>query len=195
MGSCCPVGRRANMSQIQCRVGEWVFRWKAVPRGMEGTTHVEIRLGDQVHKEIEIHWKRDSSGIWISLPQRLIGFNLSGSKEDESPMEYEISQRGVIQEWSQISLSYGAEEVQVASLHQSKTIRVRAQMPGKIIRVVAKEGQLIQKGQSLVVMEAMKMENEIRASQAGKITQVKVLEGQTVETGADLILMESGAST
>ena len=54
---------------------------------------------------------------------------------------------------------------------------------------VLKEGQEVKAGQELVVIEAMKMENEIRASAAGKVEAVKVTEGQAVESGADLILM------
>jgi biotin carboxyl carrier protein len=48
----------------------------------------------------------------------------------------------------------------------------------------------VERGQPLLVMEAMKMENEIRASQAGKVIAVKVSEGQAVETGADLMNLE-----
>ena len=67
-----------------------------------------------------------------------------------------------------------------------KSARVRAQMPGKILRISVKIGEVVEKGQTLMVMEAMKMENEIRATQSGLIDQVKVSEGQAVETGADL---------
>lgn len=63
---------------------------------------------------------------------------------------------------------------------------VRAQMPGKILRVNVKEGATVEKGQSIIVMEAMKMENEIKAPQAGRVQGLKISEGQAVETGAEL---------
>ena len=62
-------------------------------------------------------------------------------------------------------------------------------MPGKIIRVLVQEGAEVQKDQPLLVMEAMKMENEIRSPQNGVVGQLKVSEGSTVESGADLIIL------
>lgn len=68
--------------------------------------------------------------------------------------------------------------------------RVQAPMPGKIVRVLVPVGQEVAAGQGLVVMEAMKMENELRAARAGRVREVKVAEGQTVETGALLVVLE-----
>jgi biotin carboxyl carrier protein len=67
---------------------------------------------------------------------------------------------------------------------------VNAPMPGKIVRVVAAAGQEVRAGECLVVMEAMKMENEIRSPRDGRIKDVLVKEGQAVESGALLILVE-----
>ena len=63
-------------------------------------------------------------------------------------------------------------------------------MPGKIVRVPAAAGQEVRAGECLVVMEAMKMENEIRSPRAGRVKDVLVKEGQAVESGALLILVE-----
>ncbi len=60
-------------------------------------------------------------------------------------------------------------------------------MPGKILRVSVKPGDQVKKGQSIIVMEAMKMENEIKSPQDGVIKEVKVHVGQAVETGAELL--------
>lgn len=65
--------------------------------------------------------------------------------------------------------------------------RVRAAMPGRVVRVLVAEGDLVEKGAPLVVLEAMKMENEIRATRGGTVESVFVSDGQTVESGADLI--------
>ena len=70
------------------------------------------------------------------------------------------------------------------------TARVQAPMPGKIVRVLAGAGDEVSAGQGLVVMEAMKMENEIRAPRAGRVKETPVREGQAVETGALLVLLE-----
>jgi biotin carboxyl carrier protein len=68
--------------------------------------------------------------------------------------------------------------------------RVQAPMPGKLVRVLVTEGQDVGAGQGLVVMEAMKMENEIRAPRAGRVKEAPVREGQAVDTGALLVLLE-----
>ncbi len=68
--------------------------------------------------------------------------------------------------------------------------RVLAPMPGKIVRVTAAAGREVKAGDALLVMEAMKMENEIRAPRDGVVKEVAVQEQQAVETGALLILLE-----
>jgi biotin carboxyl carrier protein len=68
--------------------------------------------------------------------------------------------------------------------------RVQAPMPGKIVRVVAAPAQAVKAGECLLVMEAMKMENEIRSPRDGVVKDVLVKEGQAVESGALLILVE-----
>lgn len=60
-------------------------------------------------------------------------------------------------------------------------------MPGKIVKVLTKEGETVAEGQTLLVMEAMKMQNELKSPCAGTVAKVHVEEGGTVETGARLI--------
>ena len=62
-----------------------------------------------------------------------------------------------------------------------------APMPGLIVRVNVAPGETVQPGQGLVVMEAMKMENELRVPAAGTVTAVRVTPGQAVEKGAILV--------
>ena len=64
---------------------------------------------------------------------------------------------------------------------------VRAPMPGMVLRVEVESGQKVASGSGLLVLEAMKMENEIRAGSAGVIKQIFVRPGQAVEKGADLL--------
>jgi biotin carboxyl carrier protein len=63
---------------------------------------------------------------------------------------------------------------------------IRAMMPGRIVRVSVKKGDSVQKGTSLLVLEAMKMENDIQAPADGVIDALFVEAGQTVESGAEL---------
>lgn len=64
-------------------------------------------------------------------------------------------------------------------------------MPGKIVKVFVKPGDLVKEGDPLLIMEAMKMENEMRATRACKIKEVKVKAGDAVESGADLVTFEN----
>jgi len=64
---------------------------------------------------------------------------------------------------------------------------IRAMMPGRIVRVMVRKGEPVRKGSVLLVLEAMKMENEIQAPGDGTVDQVFVEDGQTVERGAELV--------
>lgn len=61
--------------------------------------------------------------------------------------------------------------------------QVVAPMPGKIIRILVKTGDEVPAGQGLLVVEAMKMQNEIRAPKSGIVERLSVIEGQTVNAG------------
>ncbi|MCB9228666.1 MAG: acetyl-CoA carboxylase biotin carboxyl carrier protein subunit [Deltaproteobacteria bacterium] len=69
---------------------------------------------------------------------------------------------------------------------------IRSPMTGRIIRVCASQGDELRAGQVLMVIEAMKMENNICAPDAGVLRQLMVDAGQSVQTGADLALIVSG---
>jgi biotin carboxyl carrier protein len=68
--------------------------------------------------------------------------------------------------------------------------RLAAPMPGKVVRVMAKAGDNVRARQPLVVVEAMKMENELRASHDGTVAEVHVREGMSVEAGALLLVIQ-----
>jgi biotin carboxyl carrier protein len=67
--------------------------------------------------------------------------------------------------------------------------RIDAPMPGKIVRVLVKAGDEVQEGQGLVVVEAMKMENELKSPKSGKVTELHAVEGAAVESGAKLAVV------
>ena len=66
---------------------------------------------------------------------------------------------------------------------------INAPMPGTILKVNVKAGDAVKEGQVLVVLEAMKMENEILAPKNGTVTQVVVSKGASVDTGAPLVVI------
>jgi biotin carboxyl carrier protein len=68
-------------------------------------------------------------------------------------------------------------------------VSVRASIPGRVARVHVKQGDQVAAGGALVVLEAMKMENEIRAPRAGAVSEVRCAEGTTVESGQVLVIL------
>jgi biotin carboxyl carrier protein len=67
---------------------------------------------------------------------------------------------------------------------------LKAPMPGLVVRVLTEPGQAVSRGAGVVVLEAMKMENELKAPTDGVVAKVLVQERQTVEKGATLIVLE-----
>jgi biotin carboxyl carrier protein len=69
-------------------------------------------------------------------------------------------------------------------------VDLRSVMPGRIAAVLVEEGQVVAAGQGVVVVEAMKMENELSAPKEGRIASIQVRRGDTVEAGALLLRIE-----
>ncbi len=74
--------------------------------------------------------------------------------------------------------------------HSDGTAQIVAPMPGKVVRVLVEEGASVQAGDGLVVVEAMKMQNEMKSPKAGKVTSVNVKAGATVNGGDVLVVVE-----
>jgi len=68
--------------------------------------------------------------------------------------------------------------------------RLTAAMPGKVIRVLVAEGDEVEAGQGIAVVEAMKMQNEMKAPHAGRVASLKAVAGATVEAGEVLAVIE-----
>ena len=66
---------------------------------------------------------------------------------------------------------------------------VVSQMPGRVVRILVEAGQTVEEGQGVVVVEAMKMENEIACSREGTVKEIRVEPGTTVEGGAVLMVI------
>jgi biotin carboxyl carrier protein len=81
----------------------------------------------------------------------------------------------------------GREDLRAAGHGPSAVVSV---MPGRVARVLVAEGDEVAVGQGLVVVEAMKMENEIGAPRAGRVSAVHVEAGRAVEAGTTLLVLE-----
>lgn len=67
---------------------------------------------------------------------------------------------------------------------------IKTAMPGKIVRVLVAQGDAVTKGDGVIVVEAMKMQNEMKSPKDGNVASIKVAEGDTVEAGALLLTIE-----
>ncbi|MBL7716050.1 MAG: biotin/lipoyl-binding protein [Bdellovibrionales bacterium] len=178
---------------IVAKVGSFELEWVTVPKGATGLARVRARkVGEKDWGALQdVRWKKDADGIWVEFEDQVRGYDLDGTRGESGGLEFTIAERGSNAIWTGVQhLRAGEETTASESGGKKKAMRVRAQMPGKIVRVLVKAGQAVSKDQPLLVMEAMKMENEIRAASAGTIKEVKVQENQAVESGADLLLLE-----
>lgn len=77
-----------------------------------------------------------------------------------------------------------------ASASGSGRVTLTAPMPGKIVRVLVGVGDEVAAQQGILVVEAMKMQNEVQAPRAGKVAELRATEGQTVNAGETLAVIE-----
>ena len=77
-----------------------------------------------------------------------------------------------------------------AAGHEAGRAQVHAPMPGKVVRVLVEEGQEVEAGAGLVVVEAMKMQNELKSPKAGTVIELHARVGATVNAGEVLAVVE-----
>ncbi len=91
------------------------------------------------------------------------------------------------------------EDAKIKSMRKAESISrvadlgekvVKAMLPGNITKILVSEGDAVRAGDTLLILEAMKMENEIVAPSSGKVKEIRVSEGQRVETGDVLVVLE-----
>jgi biotin carboxyl carrier protein len=91
-----------------------------------------------------------------------------------------------------------AAEVGGARVRPAATVKIggatgpttmRSPIPGRVVKVLVKVNDPVTAGQTVIVLEAMKMENELRAPRAGRVTTVHCTEGAAVEAGQDLVVL------
>lgn len=145
------------------RAGE--MSWPARLVEVEGTPVQLLAIGDEVHRVlVRRRPGRGSYELWLD------GFRFDVEALDER--------------------SRAIRELARDREGASGPAPLLAPMPGMIVRVHVSEGDQVQPGQGLVVMEAMKMENELRATAAARVRRIAVAPGTAVEKGALLLELE-----
>lgn len=132
---------------------------------IEGTPVRLVTIGSEVHRVIVRRGaSRGAYTLWVD------GFRFEGEALDERTRTI--------------------RDITAASAKATGPAPVVAPMPGLIVRVTVAPGDVVQAGQGLVVMEAMKMENELRASAAGTVKAVHASPGKAVEKGTILVELQ-----
>lgn len=89
-----------------------------------------------------------------------------------------------------IEIETGLTLLSRGKLEKKGRVEVKARMPGRVKKILAKVGESIQKDMGVIILEAMKMENEIKSPKDGVLKELNVKEGMTIEVGALLFVVE-----
>ena len=135
--------------------------------------------------EARLH--RDERGRWwVRIGHR----NHQVSVQREAGGSWSVKMDGVGDRWAERGLREELMERMGIEEGAGKLSReLRAPMPGKVIEVLVKEGQSVEEGEAMLVLEAMKMENVLRAGMSGVVSSIGVEAGNAVEKEAVLISM------
>ncbi|MEO6726667.1 MAG: acetyl-CoA carboxylase biotin carboxyl carrier protein subunit [Blastocatellia bacterium] len=144
---------------------------------------VQLKHADQVHKAII---SEPEPGLFVVLLNNRV-YRCSPEQSPAGAAEVIVNgQRIPITVRDKKHLRSGAGGGASATGKASLT----SPMPGKIVRVLVSAGDEVAANQGLLIVEAMKMQNEVLAPKAGKVTEVRVVEGQTVNAGETLAVIE-----
>ncbi len=177
------------------RVGEYEVELEGQPRGTEGevrvlrVAHLPSGLRSAGLEGQAVTFVREREGIRLLWSDRREDWVLD-RRTESGRVEYRALRTLDGKRFPLLEVRTPAEEKQNAGASRgSKVIKIKAQMPGKVTRVMVKPEQRVSKGQSMLVLEAMKMENEIRAPIDGVVQRISVTLAQAVESGAELLLL------
>ncbi len=163
----------------------------------------EVLIDGKAHKvEIEKHenlWKCIVDGksveVDAAITARDVLSMLVGNKAYEAKREFSLSGETHVIIGSE---RFAAEVRDPRSLRSRKAAagagegpqKITAPMPGKVVRILVKQGDAVEAGQGVLVVEAMKMQNEIKSPKKGTVQKIAVAEGGSVASGDALAIIE-----
>jgi len=155
-----------------------------------------VRAGDSREIDVEVI-SRDGAVVRIRIGDRELAAEFKPSTDGSGVLMIDGRRYPVFSARGRDSIlvsvgpaSFEFKPAEAASRRRARGLaatEVTAPMPGKILKVLVRDGDLVDAGQPLVVIEAMKMETTLAAESAAMVKQVRVEEGQTVDHGAVLI--------
>ncbi|RAI12857.1 MAG: biotin attachment protein [Candidatus Melainabacteria bacterium] len=136
-----------------------------------GKGHVAVNKGQKATKG------NYANGATVTVNGKEYAVKIDGDKATVNGKTYDVS------------IAEGMKEVASASSSNGAGTEVKSPLPGAILKVIAREGDMVEEGDVLILMEAMKMETEIKAPCAGKVGSVRVDVGATVTPGQLLVTL------
>lgn len=162
-----------------------------------------VRISGQ---EFKVGIKEEEGGLQVELGGKEIGANLTELKKnkiysllvDNRAYDLEIRRKN-----GEFEINYGGRKYSGEILEETlaklkstapkevlKQKELKAPMPGLVVKIEVEEGQIVKIGDGILIMEAMKMENEIKSSYEGKVKKILVREKQTVDKDQVLLVLE-----
>ena len=166
---------------------------KWVIRGVEEDREVEVNRRDDRFvveldgREVAVELvPLDGAIASLRLPEDGRSYHITYHKGSNGSWKVGVGEREL-----ELEVLTPAEAIEdVSAGREGGPSRLTAPIPGKVVSVKVAEGDEVEPGQPLVVLEAMKMENELAAEQKGRVAAVHISEGNTVEGGEVLIELE-----
>lgn len=164
---------------------------------------LQAELNDEKHN-VEI--RRDGDKVFATVDGR--SYELEASEPE--PNVFLLKHEGKVYEVYVLPEAIGTSRVRIGpnefeiTVHDPKRLRgsgsghehgeglaeIKTAMPGKVVRVLVEPGTEVKKGDGVIVVEAMKMQNEMRSPKDGVVKDIKASEGSTVNTGDLLVIIE-----
>jgi pyruvate carboxylase subunit B len=133
---------------------------------------------------------KKSGEYTVTVNGKAYGVKLNKTKASVNGVDYPLEvANGIDQKAIEAAQSASAASATVAVAPKGEEFTIKAPMPGLILRVGVKVGEKVAKNQSVLIMEAMKMENEIFSPREGTVTKICVSQGQQMQSDDDLIII------
>ncbi len=157
-------------------------------------TQLELRReGERVSAEVggrryELEVREPEPGVFLMLHEgRVYECRVGGGGTSAHGAEVRVGNRSYHVHLSDPKRLRAAG---TAAGHEGGRAQVLAPMPGKVVRVLVEEGEEVEAGAGLVVVEAMKMQNELKSPKAGTVAELHARVGATVNAGEVLVVVE-----
>jgi biotin carboxyl carrier protein len=152
----------------------------------EGVTHIRLPDGREMAVDFQPALGEDLFSVLVDGQSHQVHI-----EPGENRGEYEVTLDGQVYTVSvETERQHRLNSLAPRQNLQSGEIQVKAPMPGLVSIVAVEVGQVVEQGQRIAILEAMKMENELRAPKAGTVRAVNVQAGQTVEQNKVLAVIE-----